>query len=221
MQKEFIEMSRVAKKPQFEAFNQRPDCFGRFTKHDYKLADWRKDCPLMLEIGAGKAEISVAFAQNNPDWQVIALDKKSDRLGKAARCNKAPNLVFLQASCQDLDQYLKEKQVDLIWLAFPDPFPKDSQAKHRLTTPEHLEIYAQLLRAGGQLRFKTDSDQLFDYSRQTLQDQGWQITALNYDLKFGTMYPDDVLVVTTYEQRFRQANQPIHYLQAVYNHLRV
>ena len=219
----FVKMPRVAKKPQYQAFNDRPNCFGRFQNHPHQLVDWwQPDYRLMLEVGAGQAEVSVYFATKNPDWQVLALDKKSDRLGKAARDCRLSNLAFLQTDLDQLPDFLDLSQnVDLIWLAFPDPFNRTRQAKHRLTAPRRLQILSQLLKPGGRLRLKTDNDQFLSDTCQALTKGAWQITALNYDLESGTMSDSDVLTITTYEQRFRQAGQTIKYLEARPTHLRV
>ena len=211
-------MGRVAKKPQQEAFNRNPNCFGRFQEHDFSLVQWRDESrALMLEIGAGTAAISLNFARTHPDWQIIALDRKSDRLNKAARCQKLENLAFLHADLDNLKDYIDLKhQTDLIWLAFPDPFPKKHQSKHRLTHPDKLAIYKDLLIPRGLIRFKTDNAQLFAYSLDLfLNDPDLEVLKIVDNLKrsgYGEE-SEDVQVLTNYEKRFLEAGSSIHYLE--------
>ena len=216
-------MTRVAKKPQFEAFNNSYNCYGRFQRHDSDLADWRRpETPLMLEIGAGTARISRQFSLDHPDWQVIALDRKSDRLHKAARRTlDQANLVFLQADLADLDDHLDlEKQVSLLWLAFPDPYPTGRQAKHRLTSLEKLAFYGRILHPRGRLRFKTDSRNLFRYTLDNLERAGYELVEAEKDLQRAGYenWPPDVQTVTRYEARFLKNGLPIYYLEAELRH---
>ena len=171
---------------------------------------------MMIEVGAGRAQISLEFSQDHPDWQVLAVDLKSDRLNKAAREDPPANLAFLQAHIDQLDEHLDlVGQASLIWLAFPDPQPAKRQQKHRLLSPPRLDLFARLLNAGGCLRLKTDHAGFFaDSCRLFDSDPVWSLTASTDNLGLQDNYPADVLTQTAYEVRFRQQNRPIHYLEA-------
>ena len=211
-------MARVAKKPQYEAFNRRPNCFGRFQRHGSRLSDWRRpERELMLEVGAGAAAVSLRFAADRPDWQVIAVDRKSDRLNKAAAV--APdNLVFLQADFGDLAEYVDlAGQVRLLWLAFPDPYPAGRQAKRRLTHPAKLDLYRRLLVPGGRLRLKTDDQALLAYSCGVFAaDPGFEVVCLREDIAAAGYegLPADARTVTRYEAAWLELDLPINYLEA-------
>ena len=212
-------MGRVAKKPQYEAFNRGFNCFGRHQEHTQSLGDWRRpDLPLMLEIGAGAAAVSLAFSSQNPNWQVLALDRKSDRLHKAARRNKNASLAFLQADFDDFDTYVDLRgQVNLLWLAFPDPQPGKRREKHRLTHPARLVLYRSLLGKGAAVRLKTDDPVMFSYSLEVFQAQAdFTIESVIEDLVAAGYenQPDDVRVLTQYERRFLERGLPIRYLEA-------
>lgn len=212
-------MSRIPKRPQYEAFNRHSRCFGDHHEQSRSLEDWLDPRrPLMLEVGAGRAEISREFAALHEDWQVIAVDRKSDRLYKAARVldSEVQNLVFLQANVHDIDNHVDlSHRVDLLWLAFPDPYLASRQAKHRLTHPNFLKQYEMLLKRGATLRFKTDSPELFLYTKIVFDNLSWlEITDEETDLSVDMKKPSDVFTMTSYEQRFRQWDFKIHYLEA-------
>ena len=210
-------MARQAKTPQYTEFNRRPNCFGRWQEHDRSLAGWHQpDRRLMVEIGAGRALTSLAFAAANPDWQVLAVDQKSDRLNKAANQKPGENLACFQTGVDQLDQQLDlTGQVSLIWLAFPDPQAKKRQLKHRLISPDRLDLWQRLLAAGGILRLKTDHAGFFADSRQLIKaSPAWRLTAAVDDLPEAGDYPADVLTPTAYEAKFRALGRPICYLEA-------
>ena len=207
-------MARVGKLKQYAAFNRLPNCFGRHQQSAASISAWRdRNRPLALEIGAGRAEIAVFLATTRPDWQVIAIDKKSDRLFKAARNSNLYNLVFLQTDIDDLSDHIDiDAQVDLIWLAFPDPFQRRRQAKARLTHQSRLKVYSRLLKDDGRLRLKTDDQGLFRYSLDNLRDGRWTIADQSQAL---TASADDSAVLTTYERQFRAAGRSIGFIEAV------
>ena len=210
-------MAREAKIPQYKEFNRRVNCFGPHQQHEQQLATWRQPTKsLMAEIGAGRAAISVEFARDNPNWQVLAVDLKSDRLNKAARDNPPSNLAFLQTHVDQLGEYANlAGQVSLLWLAFPDPQQAQRQLKHRLLSPARLDLCQQLLAAGGRLRLKTDHAGFFADSRQLIDSNpAWTLTDVVFDLKPEDDYPADVLTPTAYESRFRKQGLPIYYLEA-------
>ncbi len=78
-------MARNPKTPQFDVFNHRNNCFGRYQVHNMTLDEWLDGSPILLEVGAGEAAVALAYARLHLDHQVIALDQKADRLSKAAR----------------------------------------------------------------------------------------------------------------------------------------
>ena len=215
-------MSRVAKKPQFAAFNSRHNCYGRYQNHENDLHSWlQPEVPLMVELGAGTAIMSLAFHNQNPSWQVLAIDRKSDRLGKAARQLETENgsserIAFLQTDLADLETYVDLKgQVQLLWLPFPDPYRRLRQAKHRLTHPDNLAIYGHLLADGGVIRFKTECETFFKYTQDVWQNTPWlSIKDVSHNLQPTDDKPADVLVETAYEQRWKALGYPVFYLEA-------
>ena len=98
----------------------------------------------------------------------------------------------------------------------PDPWPQDSNAKHRLTNPQLLKQYQQLLKPGGKLNFKTDNRDLFDWSIEQFKNNNWQLSQITYNLHSDSdLSPDnDAFVMTTYEERYVLEGKPINYLQA-------
>lgn len=171
------------------------------------------DNPLYLELGCGKGSFAIQSAELHPERNYIALEKLSNVIvvgcEQAQKLNLA-NLRFLNCRAENLLHYLPPHSVTEIILNFSCPFPKKTYANRRLTSPNYLAIYQQLLVDGGIIRQKTDDRPFFDYSLETLTANGWQVFDIDYDL------PADFEgnIVTEYESKFRAEGKPIYALKA-------
>lgn len=202
-------ITRKRKKYKFALFHNSPLCF--------ELGEWRKSFqPTVLELGAGTGKFSVALAVSNPSKKHVAVDVKADRLQTGARQAAEQNMVnlrFLRAHAQQLRDILQPHSLEAIWLTFPDPFNKERSAKHRLTHPKFLDLYAELLKPTGKVYLKTDAVALFDWSLEQLADAGWHIQDLSFDLHHSNA-SDIAKTPTTYEQRYVREGKKICYVVA-------
>lgn len=205
---EFI-ITRKRKKYKFALYANSPLCF--------EYEDWNKPKVDILEVGAGTGYFGVSLAQESPDKQVVAFDIKADRLQQGARVvekDSLTNIQFLRARADQLPELFDTHSLEKIWVTFPDPFPRDRSAKHRLTHPNFLSTYAQLLKQDGKLYFKTDARELFNWSLEQLVVQDWRIDELSFDLHESDL-ADEYKVETTYESRFRSEGIPINFVRAI------
>ena len=123
--------------------------------------------PLHIEIGCGKGRFITETAKLNPDIRYIAVEKVSNvivlAMEKAAKA-ELENLKFMRGNFQVIAEDIPDKSVDRIYLNFSDPWPKKGYAKRRLTHGGFLEIYKRILKDAGEICFKTDNRELFDFS---------------------------------------------------------
>ncbi len=171
---------------------------------------------IALEIGCGKGKFLAENAALRDDIAYIGVDFYSSVLVKALKkdSEQLPNLRFLWMDARGLSETFAPGEVDIIYLNFSDPWPKDRHAKRRLTAPGFLSKWQSLLAPDGRLEFKTDNMPLFDWSAETLKNEGWTITALTHDL-----HHDPVLsegnIMTEYEEKFSAKGNPIGKLIAL------
>ena len=119
------------------------------------------------------------------------------------------NLRFICMDAADIEEVFAPGEVSRIYLNFSDPWPKARHARRRLTSPEYLSRYSHILKNNGQLEFKTDNQNLFTYSEETLKSSGaWTITALTRDLK-NTPSMSIGNTMTEYEEKFSSLGNPI------------
>lgn len=171
---------------------------------------------VVLELGCGRGHYTVGLAERLPDTKVIGVDIKGARMwhgAKIALDNGLKNAAFLRTRIEDLENFFNEGEVDEIWITFPDPHPREGRAKKRLTSPRFLEIYKVLLKKDGVVHLKTDAKFLYDYSCETVQEEGWTILEQIEDVHGGDA--PEVLheVKTQYEERYIGEGKPIYYLR--------
>lgn len=177
---------------------------------------WREllgdDSPIHIEIGMGKGKFIYAMAQQHPDIQYIGIEKYSSVLLRAIQKmeeEELPNLRFIRMDAEQIARVFAPGEVDRIYLNFSDPWPKDRHAARRLPSRQFLARYDAILKASGELEFKTDNRELFDFAVEELGPTGWKIKAISYDL-----HSDAVLmegnVMTEYEEKFSAMGNPIY-----------
>ncbi len=196
--------------PEFE------DIFNR----DHPLKGrWREDffCndnPIVLELGCGKGEYTVALAERDASRNYIGIDIKGARMWRGAKSateREMANVGFLRTRIEFISSFFGEGEVSEIWITFPDPQLKTRRAKKRLTSPMFLEAYAKMLAQDGWINLKTDSKHLYKYTEAVIDHFGLECEVKNSDI-YGTGYADDTLSVkTAYEQMFLSRGLPITY----------
>ncbi len=167
--------------------------------------------PLYIEIGMGKGRFLHTSASQNPNINYIGIEKYSSVLLRALQKmeeEELPNLKFIRMDAEEITEVFGEHEVDRIYLNFSDPWPKERHARRRLPSRQFLERYDYILRPEGQLEFKTDNRELFDFAVAELSEAGWKTQALTYDLHRET----DMLegnIMTEYEEKFSSMGNPI------------
>lgn len=175
---------------------------------------FHNDNPIILELGCGKGEYTIALAERNPNCNYIGVDIKGARMwrgAKAATEQKMGNVGFLRTRIEFINSFFAAGEVSEIWITFPDPQLKTRRAKKRLTSPIFLEYYAQFLAADGWINLKTDSQHLYGYTNEVVKHFDLPCEVSNNDI-YGTGFADEELSVkTAYETKFLQRGLPITY----------
>lgn len=168
------------------------------------------DHPIEIEVGMGKGKFIMELAAKNPHINYVGIERYSSVLLKAlqkvADMNLS-NIFFLCIDARELSDIFGDQEIHKIYLNFSDPWPKDRHAKRRLTSPEFMKVYHQILKSDGFIEFKTDNKGLFDYSLESIPKAGWKIQGYTFDLHHSDMSEDNVM--TEYETKFSAEGKPI------------
>lgn len=197
---ELATLPGVIEKPQPQA--------GLWTKH------FGNQHSIVLELGCGYGEYTIALAQRYPHQNFIGIDIQGERLWKAAKTAaqlQLGNVRWLRLQIEQLLDQFAPQEINEIWLTFPDPFPRRSQIKKRLVAPRFLTMYQTILQSSGRLHLKTDAVDLVTYARETIAAyQG----IIDYDLSniSDSFASDNLDIRTRFERKHRLLAHPIYYL---------
>ena len=165
--------------------------------------------PLVLEIGMGRGRFLTALAQQQSGYNHIGLELREETILDAlarVQDTACDNLRFLHAHAEHLAEIFAQGEVERIYLLFSDPWPKKRHAKRRLTAPSFLALYKQILAPEGELIYKTDGEEFYDWSTEMFTAAGWR---LQESSRNRPEQPGEV--ISEYETRFRKKGQPIYY----------
>lgn len=171
---------------------------------------WRGLMPtaraLWLELGCGKGRFTAGVAASEPDTLFIGVEVVREALVVAMeRCLELPNVFFISGNADALPSYFAPGEVDGLYLNFSDPWPGNRHAKRRLTHGNFLKCYREVLKDGGQIRFKTDNADLFDFSLSELPRYGFALSEVTRDLHAHGVAG----IMTDYEEKFHAQGKPI------------
>jgi len=175
--------------------------------------NFEKIQPLHVEIGMGKGNFILNMAINNPDINFIGIEKYSSVASVAIKKMmefNLPNLKVIISDVVNLGALLKNK-VDVIYLNFSDPWPKARHEKRRLTSPNFLKLYDEFFKNKCVIIQKTDNDDLFEYSLESIKNYGYKIEEVCYDLHSTNISN----IKTEYEEKFSNLGVKIKYLKAI------
>ena len=186
---------------------------------------FEKDQPVVLELGCGKGDYTIALACRHPEMNFIGVDIKGARLWKGAKEateEKMGNVAFLRTRIEFIDAFFAPGEVSEIWLTFSDPQLRGSE-NARLTSPLFLRRYSRFLKPGGIVHLKTDSRFLYEYTQSVIRANGLEVLASGTDIYNEPVLPreakellpdlDAVFEVQTfYEKMFLGMGLPITYL---------
>ena len=133
---------------------------------------FKNNHPIVLELACGKGEYTTGLAQMYPGKNFIGVDIKGNRLwvgAKFALDHDLKNVAFLRTQIDKINQYFIQDEVDEIWITFADPQLRLSKARKRLTHPKFLRLYQQILKPGGKIHLKTDSPDLYFFTKTVIE----------------------------------------------------
>lgn len=171
--------------------------------------------PVTLELACGKGAYTLALARRYPERNFVGIDIKGGRLWKGAvnaLDKELDNVRFLRIYIDHLAEYFGPGEVEEIWITFPDPYLRGSDRSKRLTSPRFLEIYRRVLAPGGVIHLKTDSPDLFRFTRSVLAESDWRTVDLVEDI-YAERPEDELLTIKThYEKRHLDRGRTIRYV---------
>jgi len=120
---------------------------GRWNKLYFK-----NENPIVAEFACGRGEYTIGLAKLFPERNFVGVDIKGDRIWKGstrAVDEKLGNVGFLRTHILMINSFFGPREINEVWLTFPDPRPRKKDIKRRLTSPRYLDMYKGLMKPGG------------------------------------------------------------------------
>jgi tRNA (guanine-N7-)-methyltransferase len=178
---------------------------------------FKNDNPVVLELGCGKGEYTLSLARLFHEKNFIGVDIKGARMWRGAKTAVEENIGnagFLRTQIELIDNLFEPGEVDEIWITFPDPQIKYKRTKHRLTNMDFLDLYKKILKPGGTMHLKTDSEFMHGYTLGLLHGLGHTIEYANHNIYRNEGAPAEVTGIQThYESLYLENNKPITYIR--------
>lgn len=162
-----------------------------------------------IEIGTGKGKFIIEKAIQNPNINFIGIEKYDSPLVSAVKKLEELDINNLRLICYDAFniENIFDKEISKIYLNFSDPWPKKRHTKRRLTSDRFLEKYDLIFKDTKRIEMKTDNDDLFEYSCESLTNYGYKI------IEKDTNHISNI--TTEYEDKFRNIGKNINYINVV------
>jgi tRNA (guanine-N7-)-methyltransferase len=171
--------------------------------------------PIILELACGKGEYAIGLGRIYPDRNFIGIDLKGNRIwvgAKKALKENLKNVAFLRTQIDQVNEYFEAGEVNEIWITFPDPQLRSSKAKKRLTHPKFLRMYQQFLVSDGRIHLKTDSPDLYDFTKTVIEFYNCILIADDPDVFSKKEVLKELQIKTHYESLDIAGHNRIHYI---------
>lgn len=187
------------------------DCKGKWQEI------FQNTNPIYIEIGMGKGDFLIENATKYPNINFIGIEKYDSVLVRAIQKSndlELKNFKLIRMDANEIKEVF-DHEIDLIYLNFSDPWPKDRHTKRRLTSSIFLEKYTYIFKNKNHIIMKTDNNNLFEYSKESLQEFGYTIQNSTRNLYHSEFLEKNI--PTEYEKKFVNLGIKINYLDAIKN----
>ena len=189
---------------------------GKALKGNWSKMHFKNDAPLVLELACGKGEYTVNLAQLFPEKNFIGIDYKGNRIWRGAKTaieEGIENVAFLRIQIEQILDYFDADEVSEIWITFPDPQPQISREKKRLTAPRFLEKYKVILQESSPINLKTDNDDFYAFTLETIEQLGLKLHVRTEDLYRSDLVNEVLSIKTYYEKKYLAHDKNINYVR--------
>ncbi|WP_296633875.1 tRNA (guanosine(46)-N7)-methyltransferase TrmB [Polaribacter sp.] len=195
----------------------REEAINNFSQKGKWHSFFGNNNPIIVELGCGKGEYTIALARKNPNKNYIGIDIKGARFWRGAKTaieENLDNVAFVRTQIELVDFIFAQNEVSEIWITFPDPQIKYQRTKHRMTNASFLKKYHTVLKEDGIINLKTDSEFMHGYTLGLLQGAEHEILYANHNVYNNEGAPKEVTETQTfYENQYLEVGKWITYIQ--------
>ena len=171
-------------------------------------ARFGRTAPLVVEIGSGVGEATVALAAARPSYDVLGIEVWQPGVADTFHRMEQAGIDNVRMISVDavwsMEHLLGPRSVSELWTFFPDPWPKQRHHRRRLVVPAFAHLAASRLVTGGHWRLATDWP---DYAEQMARVLDAEPLLRNAYDEPAPRWQDRPL--TRFERRGLEAGRPI------------
>ena len=185
-----------------------------YAKHgEFSFPTWQElfgnDHPVHIEYCSGNGEWILERAKAHPEVNWVAVEIRFDRVRKihSKRTNeKVTNLFIVCGEAQVFTrEYLHSNSVEMMYVNFPDPWPKDRHAKHRLIQAPFMNDVLTVMKPGGKAQLVSDAQEYIEQMKEEIgKVSNWKRVEHQNQTAYGTSY---------FDRLWRSLGRMIHYLE--------
>ena len=143
------------------------------------VAEFKRQAPLVLEIGYGMGQSLAAMAEQELDKDFIGIEVHRPGVGALLMRVEEAGLTNLRTYCDDAVDILKlcipDGSLARLQLYFPDPWHKKKHHKRRIVQPDWVALVHRKLAPGGRLHMATDWQDYAEHMMEVMQaSPGWR-----------------------------------------------
>lgn len=156
-----------------------------------------------IEVGFGSGRHILHQAQNNPDVLFIGLEihrPSIEQVLKQISIKKLDNLLLLDYDARLFMELVPSNIVSKIYVHFPVPW--DKKPHRRVISTTFIEEARRVLKVGGTLELRTDSENYYAYSYETFIAFNKTVLHINKN--------KDIEVTSKYEDRWKKMEKNIY-----------
>jgi tRNA (guanine-N7-)-methyltransferase len=202
-----------------ESFISNAEGMSRDLRGVWASKHFENNNPIVLELACGKGDYTVALARDFPQQNFIGVDIKGARMWLGARIaleTGLHNVVFLRTRIEFIERFFAPGEVSEIWITFPDPF--EGKAVRRLTSPPFIDRYRKILKPGGIIHLKSDSDLLYEFTLEVIQaDPQCKLLYAHPDIYSIPLPYSELGHKTYYERKHLTEGRQIKYIRFTIN----
>lgn len=170
--------------------------------------------PICIEIGMGRGDFIIDMARAIPNMNFIGIEINESQMVNAVnnlQNKKRPNLKLICMDATYLDKVFG-KEINTIYLTFPEPWPKKIDDRKRLTHPVYLKLYDKIFKKKKHIILKTDNKGYFARSLEYLSNYWYTFNRISMDLHHDEISIPNIM--TNYEKQYYKEKRPIYYVDA-------
>jgi len=158
--------------------------------------NWSKvfanDHPVEVEIGFGNGEYLERISRQASEVNFVGFEQYCERIHRTLRKLSRTGLENVRVLRLDaragLERYFEPRTIGRVHCLYPPPWPKKSDAKHRLFTTDFLRLVNSRLIDGGILKIVTDHRPYIDWIGENIGDTGFFVDLKNIQANYGTKF---------------------------------